>query len=78
MVSIDRILFAGEPDLEQSLEPWIEPALLADEKDRLEVLLRRMHGSGRPLAVVQDAQGTQIGTLQRQDILQLIFGELRL
>lgn len=78
MVSVDRILFAGEPDPRQSLEPWLEPALLADEGDRLEVILRRMHGSGRPLAVVQDARGETIGTLHRQDILQMIFGDLRL
>lgn len=78
MVSVDRVLFAGEPDPGQPLEAWWEPALLADENDRLEVLLRRMQGSGRPLAVVQGAQGEPLGTLHREDILKLIFGDLRL
>lgn len=78
LVSVDRILFAGEPDPAQPLEAWWEPALLADENDRLEVLLRRMQGSGRPLAVVQDARGEPLGTLHREDILRVIFGDLRL
>ncbi|MCS7089119.1 MAG: CNNM domain-containing protein [Verrucomicrobiota bacterium] len=78
MVSVDRILFSGEPDPHRSVEGWLEPALLAEENERLEVLLRRMQGSGRPLAVIQDARGEPLGTLDRQDILRMIFGDLRL
>lgn len=78
VVSVDHILFAGVPDPGQSLSGWLEPPLWVEENERLEVVLRRMQGSGQVLAVVRDGDGQAVGILRREDILRLIFGELRL
>ncbi|MCX7866331.1 MAG: CNNM domain-containing protein [Limisphaera sp.] len=78
VVSVDHILFAGEPDPDQSVSGWLEPPLCVEENERLEVVLRRMQGSGQVLAVVRDGNGQAVGVLRREDILRLIFGELRL
>jgi CBS domain containing-hemolysin-like protein len=45
---------------------------------RVEVALRRMQRSGQRLAIVLGREGREIGTLELQDVLESIFGEVSL
>ena len=45
---------------------------------RLEEALRRMQRSGRRLAIVLDSDQREIGIISLEDILNMIFGEVKL
>ena len=54
------------------------PALYLDEELRLEAALKRMQRSGQRLAIVLGRDRRETGIVSLQDILQVIFGEVRL
>jgi len=56
----------------------IKPALYLEEDLRLEIALRRMQRGGQRLAIVLGREGREIGLLSLQDVLKMIFGEVRL
>ena len=56
----------------------VQPAIYVDEDMRIEVALRRMQRSGQRLAIVLGRDGRELGTLDLQDVLEVIFGEVSL
>ena len=54
------------------------PALFMDEDMRLEVALRRMQRAGQRLAIVLARDGDEIGIVTLEDILKVMFGEVKL
>ncbi|MDB6026358.1 MAG: hypothetical protein JWM68_2581, partial [Verrucomicrobiales bacterium] len=78
IVSLKRLLYSEDLNLNKSAGEYIRPALFLNENLRLEDALRRMQRGGQRLAVVLDAHQREIGIVSLQDILKMIFGEVSL
>jgi magnesium and cobalt transporter len=78
IVTLRTLLFAEDLDLSKTAGDYLKPALFLDSEMRLEVALRQMQRTGQRLAIVLGADRVELGLLSLQDILQVIFGEVRL
>jgi len=78
LLSLDTLLYRSDLDLSKPAAAYISPALFLDDSMRLEVALRRMQRSGLRLAVVLDRDGREAGIVSLEDILKVIFGEVKL
>jgi len=52
--------------------------LFLNEDTRLEVALRRMQRAGERLAVVLARDGTEFAVVTLEDVLKVMFGEVKL
>jgi putative hemolysin len=78
LLSLRSLLYSGTLDESKLAGALIKPPLYLDEEWRLEVALRQMQRSGQRLAIVRAVDGTEMGIVGLQDILKVIFGEVRL
>jgi CBS domain containing-hemolysin-like protein len=78
LVNVNSLLFDPKLDLNRRAAAYVQPALFVEEDMRVEVALRRMQRSGQRLAVVLGRDGRELGTLDLQDVLEVIFGEVSL
>ena len=78
LLTLDSLLFRGELDLDKPAAEHMMPALFVDEDLRLEVALRRMQRSGQRLAIVLARDRHEIGVVSLEDILKVMFGEVKL
>ena len=78
MASLRALLFAEDLDLGKTAGDYMSPALFLDKEMRLEVALRQMQRTGQRLAVVLGPERVELGVISLQDILRVIFGEVRL
>jgi CBS domain containing-hemolysin-like protein len=72
------LLFRDDLDLQKPVAAYMTPALFFGEDTRLEVALRRMQRAGERLAVVLARDGQELGIVSLEDILKVIFGEMKL
>jgi CBS domain containing-hemolysin-like protein len=77
LISLERLLFGGLIPT-RPIGDHLRPALFLEEDLRLELALRRMQRSGQRLAIVLGRDQREIGILSLEDILKVIFGEVRL
>jgi CBS domain containing-hemolysin-like protein len=54
------------------------PAIFMEEDVRLEIALRRMQRAGQRLGIVLARDGVEVGVVTLEDILKLMFGEVKL
>ncbi|MBC8002522.1 MAG: DUF21 domain-containing protein [Opitutaceae bacterium] len=78
LVSLKEILYRAEINPAHLAGQYVTPALFLEESVRLEEALRRMQRSGRRLAIVLDGDQREIGIISLEDILNMIFGEVKL
>jgi CBS domain containing-hemolysin-like protein len=78
LVSIRPLLFAEQLDLNRKAQEFMKPALFLDNEMRLEQALRQMQRTGQRLAIVLGRDRTEQGVISLQDILKVIFGEVKL
>jgi CBS domain containing-hemolysin-like protein len=78
LVGLNSLLYQPKLDLEKPVAEFVKPALYLSEDERLEVALRRMQRGGQRLAVVLGRNQREIGVLSLEDILKVIFGEVKL
>ena len=78
LLILGRLLFRDDLDFQKPAAAHMIPALFFGEDTRLEVALRRMQRAGERLAVVLARDGTEIGAVSLEDILKVIFGEMKL
>ncbi len=78
LVSVETLLFQENLNVEQPVGAFMKPALYLAEDDRLETALRRMQRAGQRLAVVLGRDQRETGILTLEDILKVIFGEVKL
>jgi CBS domain containing-hemolysin-like protein len=78
LLMLGQLLFRNDLDHQKPVTAYLTPALFFGEDTRLEVALRRMQRAGERLAVVLARDGTEIGTVSLEDILKVIFGEMKL
>ncbi|MEI9864034.1 MAG: CNNM domain-containing protein [Limisphaerales bacterium] len=78
MISISNLLFHPSLNLQSPVSAQMIPALFMEEDVRLEIALRRMQRAGQRLAIVLARDGSEAGIVTLQDILKLMFGEVKL
>ena len=78
LISLKRLLFEAEIDLAKMADDYTTPALFVDESKRLEDVLQLMQKTGHRMAIVQDRRKRSLGIVCLEDILSVIFGEVRL
>ena len=78
LLSLETLLFRTELDAARTVGALVTPALFLDEELRLEVALRRMQRGGQRLAVVLGRDQRETGIVSLEDILKVIFGEVKL
>jgi CBS domain containing-hemolysin-like protein len=78
LLSVGPLLFKADLDLRQPVSTYMEPALFLDETLRLEDALRRMQRSGQRLAIILARDGREMGIATLEDILKVMFGEVKL
>jgi CBS domain containing-hemolysin-like protein len=78
VINLNSLLYQSDIASEQRAGAYVQAGLYVNEDMRVEVALRRMQRSGQRLAVVLGRDGREIGTLELQDVLEFIFGEVSL
>ena len=78
LLALNTLLYQPALDPSKPVGDYVKPALFLDEDVRLEVALRRLQRGGQRLAIVLGRERREIGLLSLQDVLQAIFGEVRL
>jgi putative hemolysin len=75
---VGPLLFRDDLDFQKSVAGHMTPALFLGEDTRLEIALRRMQRAGERLAVILARDGKEIGIVTLEDILKIMFGEMKL
>ncbi len=72
------LLFQEDLDLRQTAGEFLLPALFLPDDAHLEIALRQLQRSGQRLAIVLARDGREVGVVSLEDILKLMFGEVKL
>ena len=78
MLDVGALLFLENLPAEKFAGEFMSPALFLDDSTRLEIALRRMQRAGQRLAIVLARDGREVGVVALEDILKLMFGEVKL
>jgi magnesium and cobalt exporter, CNNM family len=78
LLMLGPLLYRDDLDLQKPAVAYMTPALFLGEDTRLEVALRRMQRAGERLAIVLARAGKEIGVVSLEDILKVMFGEMKL
>jgi putative hemolysin len=78
LLSLRAVLYQAELDTSRTAGDYVKPAFYLEEKTRLEEALKRMQRSGQRLAIVLGRDQREVGIVSLQDILKVIFGEVKL
>ena len=78
LLDLRSLLFQAQLDENRSARDFVKPALYLDEETRFEVALRQMQRTGQRLAIVLAPDRQEVGIVALQDILRVIFGEVKL
>jgi putative hemolysin len=78
LITINALLFNPTLDLRSLVSAQMTPALFMEEDVRLEIALRRMQRAGQRLGIVLAREGGEAGIVTLEDILKLMFGEVKL
>jgi CBS domain containing-hemolysin-like protein len=78
LVDVGALLYQENLAVEKPAAEFMSPALFIDEDMRVEVALRRLQRAGQRLAIVLARDRSEIGVVALEDILKLMFGEVKL
>jgi CBS domain containing-hemolysin-like protein len=78
LIALGPLLFRDDLDLQKPAAAHMTPALFVNENMRLEVALRLMQRAGHRLAIVLARDGAEMGIVSLEDILKVMFGEMKL
>lgn len=78
LLNLRSLLYDEKFDPHKTAGDYLKPALYLDGELRAELALRQMQRTGQRLAVVLGRDGQEIGIVSLQDVLKVIFGEVRL
>ena len=78
LLVLGPLLFRNDVDLNKPVSIHMTPALFVNESMRVEIAMRLMQRAGHRLAIVLARNGTEIGVLSLEDILRVLFGEVKL
>jgi len=77
-VNLRTLLFSESLDPRKTAGDFLKPALFLDNEMRLEVALRHMQRTGQRLAIVLGRDQAELGVISLQDILRVLFGDVKL
>ena len=78
ILSLRAVMYQAELDPAKTAGDYLKPALYIDGEMRLEAALKQMQRSGHRLGIVLGRDQREVGIVSLQDILKVIFGEVRL
>jgi putative hemolysin len=78
LLALGPLLFRDDLDLQKPAAALMTPALFVNETMRLELALRLMQRAGHRLAIVLARDGAEMGVVSLEDILKVMFGEVKL
>jgi CBS domain containing-hemolysin-like protein len=78
VLELRTLLFQSGLDETRPVNDFVQPALYLDDQTRFEVALRQMQRTGQRLAIVLGPDRREVGLVALQDILRVIFGEVKL
>jgi putative hemolysin len=78
LVTLNSLLYREALDPSKTAGDFLKPALYLDGELRLEVALSQMQRTGQRLAIVLGRDGAEVGIVSLEDILKVIFGEVKL
>ena len=78
LLEVNQLLYCEALDMDKPAAEFMSPALFFGEGMRLEIALRRLQRAGQRLAIVLARDGTEAGVVTLEDILKLMFGEVKL
>ena len=78
LLALGPLLFRDDLDLQKPAAAHMTPALFVNENMRLEVAFRLMQRAGHRLAIVLARDGAETGVVSLEDILKVMFGEMKL
>ena len=78
LLDVGALLYQENLALEKTAAEFMSPALFLEEDLRLEIALRRMQRAGQRLAIVLARDRSEVGVVALEDILKLMFGEVKL
>jgi CBS domain containing-hemolysin-like protein len=78
LVSLRAVLYQADLDTSRTAGDYVKPAFFLEEETRLEEALKRMQRGGQRLAIVLGRDQREVGIVSLQDILKVIFGEVKL
>jgi putative hemolysin len=78
LINLGNLIYEPDLDLNRRAGDYVKPALYVTEDLRLEVALQRLQRSGQRLAIVLGRDQRETGILGLEDILGVIFGEVKL
>ena len=78
LLNLRSLLYDGQLDPHKTAGDYLKPALYLDGEQRAELALRQMQRTGQRLAIVLGRDRQEIGIVSLQDVLKVIFGEVRL
>ena len=78
LLTIGPLLFRDDLDLQKTAAAHMTPAIFVNENMRLEIALRLMRRAGHRLAIVLARGRNEIGVISLEDILKVMFGEVKL
>jgi putative hemolysin len=78
LVNVGTLLYRENLDPKMTAGDFLQPAVYLEVDTRLERALARMQGTGQRLAIVLGDDRSEVGLLGLQDILRVVFGEVRL
>src|SRR6185436_4340605 len=76
--NIKSMLYRADLDPQKKAGDYVKPAAFVDAAMRLEEAMRHLQRAGQRLAIVLGRDGREIGIVSLQDLLKVIFGEVRL
>ena len=77
-VNSKRVLYEPGLNPQRLVSDFLKPLLFVDSTLRLDAALRQMQRTGQRLAVVLGPDKRELGIVSLTDVLQTIFGEVRL
>ena len=77
-LALGPLLFRDDLDYQKPAAAHMTPALFVNENMRLEVAFRLMQRAGHRLAIVLARDGAETGVVSLEDILKVMFGEMKL
>ena len=78
LLAIGPLLFRADLDWDKPVSAHMTPAVFVNENVRLDVALRLLQRVGQRLAIVLARDRAEIGVVSSEDILKVMFGEMKL